>query len=146
MSHVASSTLGTIDLAGHQIILSIFGCITPFVDALSQVAQSLVPGIFASNGHGQQQQTKGRKKERAIALRQTVMNFRIVGLGAGAVLVGLISCVPFVSQYFTTNKAVLERVHGAIKPVSLFLIVNGLMCAGEGKKIDSREMWTISFC
>lgn len=137
MSHVASSTLGTIDLAGHQIILSIFGCITPFVDALSQVAQSLVPGIFASNGHGQQQHSNGRKKERAIALRQTVMNFRIVGLGAGAVLVGLISCVPFVSQYFTTNKAVLERVHGAIKPVSLFLIVNGLMCAGEGKKIDS---------
>jgi Na+-driven multidrug efflux pump len=138
MSHVASSTLGTIDLAGHQIILSIFGCITPFVDALSQVAQSLVPGVFASNGHGQQQHnTNGwKKKERAIALRQTVTNFRIVGLGAGAVLVGLISCVPFVSQYFTTNKAVLERVHGAIKPVSLFLIVNGLMCAGEGKKIE----------
>ena len=147
MSHVASSTLGTMDLAGHQIILSIFGCITPFVDALSQVAQSLVPGIFALNGHGQQQHSNGRrKKERAIALRQTVMNFRIVGLGAGAVLVGLISCVPFVSQYFTTNKAVLERVHGAIKPVSLFLIVNGLMCAGEGKKIDSRELWTKSFC
>ena len=150
MSHVASSTLGTMDLAGHQIILSIFGCITPFVDALSQVAQSLVPGIFASNGHGQQQQHTNNnvtgRKERAIALRQTVTNFRIVGLGAGAVLVGLISCVPFVSQYFTTNKAVLERVHGAIKPVSLFLIVNGLMCAGEGKKIDSRELWTISFC
>ena len=54
---------------------------------------------------------------------------------AGAVLVGLISCVPLVSQYFTTNEAVLERVHGAIKPVSLFLLVNGLMCAGEGKKM-----------
>lgn len=132
MSHVASSTLGTIDLAGHQIILSIFGCITPFVDALSQVAQSLVPGIFASYGHGQQ--NTGRK-ERAIALQQTVTNFRIVGLGAGVVLVGLISCVPLVSQYFTTNAVVLERVHGAIKPVSLFLLVNGLMCAGEGKKM-----------
>jgi hypothetical protein len=65
---------------------------------------------------------------------------------AGAVLVGLISCVPLVSQYFTTNEAVLERVHGAIKPVSLFLLVNGLMCAGEGKKMIVVMDELFSFC
>jgi Na+-driven multidrug efflux pump len=123
MSHVAASTLGTYDMAGHQIILSIFCCITPFVDALSQVAQSFVPAVFGA---------KERTQERANALRKTVNNFRLVGLGFGGVLVSLVACIPLISRYFTTDLVVLERVHSAIAPVGLFMLVNGLMCAGEG--------------
>ncbi|KAL3808321.1 hypothetical protein ACHAXA_004050 [Cyclostephanos tholiformis] len=140
MSHVASSTLGTIDMAGHQIILSIFCCITPFVDALSQVAQSFVPEVFAANGEGRR---KNGRRERAIALRRTVHNFRKVGVGLGAVLVGLVSCIPLISRYFTTDASVLASVHGAIPPVGLFMLVNGLMCAGEGVQVVGIEtMWT----
>ena len=123
MSHVAASTLGTFDMAAHQIILSIFCCITPFVDALSQVAQSFVPAVF---------EAKERNRERANALRKTVNNFRLVGLGFGGVLVSLVACIPLISRYFTTDLVVLERVHSAIAPVGLFMLVNGLMCAGEG--------------
>jgi hypothetical protein len=132
MSHVASSTLGTIDMAGHQIILSIFCCITPFVDALSQVAQSLVPEVFAANGEGKR---RSGRRERAIALRRTIHNFRKVGVGLGAVLVGLVSVIPLISRYFTTDASVLASVHGAIKPLGMFMLVNGLMCAGEGEKV-----------
>jgi Na+-driven multidrug efflux pump len=131
MSHVASSTLGTIDMAGHQIILSIFSCITPFVDALSQVAQSLVPEVYAANGEGKR---RNGRRERSIALGRTVQNFRKVGAGLGAVLVGLVSCIPLISRYFTTDAYVLASVHGAIPPVGLFMLVNGLMCAGEGER------------
>ena len=131
MSHVASSTLGTIDMAGHQIILSIFSCITPFVDALSQVAQSLVPEVYAANGEGKR---RNGRRERSIALGRTVQNFRKVGAGLGAVLVGLVSCIPLISRYFTTDASVLASVHGAIPPVGLFMLVNGLMCAGEGER------------
>lgn len=125
MSHVSASTLGTFDMAAHQIILSIFCCITPFVDALSQVAQSFVPAVF---------EAKERSQERANALRKTVNNFRLVGLGFGGVLVSLVACIPMISRYFTTDLVVLERVHSAIAPVGLFMLVNGLMCAGEGKR------------
>lgn len=111
-------------MAAHQIIFSIFCCLTPIVDALSQVAQSFVPGVF---------EHKEKSEERALALRKTIMNFRKVGVSFGAVLVSLVSCIPFISRYFTTDPLVLARVNGAIPGVGLFLIVNGLMCAGEGE-------------
>jgi len=104
MSHVASSTLGTYDMAGHQIIFSIFCCLTPFVDALSQVAQSFVPAVF---------EAKEKSQERATTLRKTISNFRKVGVGFGAVLVGLVACIPLISRYFTTDPMVLERVNSA---------------------------------
>jgi len=128
MSHVASSTLGTFDMAAHQIIFSIFCCLTPFVDALSQVAQSFVPAVF---------EAKGETQERALALRKTVGNFRKVGFGFGAMLVGFVLNIPLISRYFTTDSLVLGSVNGAIPGVAFFLFLHGLMCAGEGKKASS---------
>ena len=124
MSHVASSTLGTHDMAAHQIVFSVFCCLIPFVDALSQVAQSFVPAVF---------EAKERGTNRATALRETVGNFRKVGIGFGVGLLGLAGCIPLISRYFTTDPIVLERVNGAIPGVGLYMLVNGLMCAGEGK-------------
>lgn len=141
MSHVASSTLGTFDMAAHQIIFSIFCCLTPIVDGLSQVAQSFVPGVFEHK----------QSKERAVALSKTIMNFRKVGTVFGGVLVALAACIPLISRYFTTDASVLSRVNGAIPGVGLFLLVNGLMCAGEGSLLGQkdlrflRNMYTIFF-
>ncbi|KAL3802039.1 hypothetical protein HJC23_010795 [Cyclotella cryptica] len=142
MSHVASSTLGTLDMAAHQIIFSIFCCLTPIVDGLSQVAQSFVPAVF---------EHKIPSRERAVALAQTVTNFRKCGVALGAVLVSLVACIPWISRYFTTDVGVLHRVNGAIPGVALFLVVNGLMCAGEGSLLGQkdlrflRNMYTIFF-
>ena len=141
MSHVASSTLGTFDMAAHQIIFSIFCCLTPIVDGLSQVAQSFVPGVFEHK----------HSKERAVALSKTIMNFRKVGVAFGGVLISLVACIPLISRYFTTDITVLNRVNGAIPGVGLFLLVNGLMCAGEGSLLGQkdlgflRNMYTIFF-
>ena len=131
MSHVASSTLGTYDMAGHQIIFSIFCCLTPFVDALSQVAQSFVPAVF---------EAKERSEERAMALRKTINNFRKVGVVFGASLVTAVSCIPLISRYFTTDSIVLERVNSALPGVGIFMLVNGLMCAGEGTLLGQKDL------
>ena len=126
MSHVASSTLGTYDMAGHQIIFSIFCCLTPFVDALGQVAQSFVPAVF---------EAKDKSKERAMALRQTVNNFRKVGAGFGCLLLGLVTGIPLISRFFTTDPIVMQRVNSALPGLGMFLFLHGLTCAGEGKYI-----------
>ena len=123
MSHVASSTLGTIDMAAHQIIFSIFCCLTPIVDALSQVAQSFVPGIY---------ELTAKTEERAKALKETMNNFRKCGVGFGAFLVALVSLIPWFSNYFTTDPSVLASVCGAIPGMGLFLALHGLSCGGEG--------------
>jgi len=131
MSHVASSTLGTFDMAAHQIIFSIFCCLTPIVDALSQVAQSFVPSI-----HG----VKAKSQARANALRDTVNNFRKVGTMFGILLVSLVSMIPLISRYFTSDPLVMQRVNGAIPGVALFLIMHGLMCGGEGSLLGQKDL------
>mmetsp|Transcript_11754 Transcript_11754/g.18097 ORF Transcript_11754/g.18097 Transcript_11754/m.18097 type:complete len:847 (+) Transcript_11754:169-2709(+) len=131
MSHVASSTLGTFDMAAHQIIFSIFCCLTPIVDALSQVAQSFVPSI-----HG----IKAKSEARANALRKTINNFRKVGACFGVLLVSLVSMIPLISRYFTSDPLVMQKVNGAIPGVALFLIVHGLMCGGEGSLLGQKDL------
>eukprot|EP00986_Skeletonema_menzelii_P004546 scaffold1555_cov98-Skeletonema_menzelii.AAC.3 len=118
-------------MAAHQIILSIFCCLTPIVDALSQVAQSFVPSI-----HG----IKAKSQARANALRDTVNNFRKVGTMFGILLVSLVSMIPLISRYFTSDPLVMQRVNGAIPGVALFLIVNGLMCGGEGSLLGQKDL------
>jgi len=131
MAHVASSTLGTFDMAAHQIVTSIFFCLAPFVDALGQVAQSFVPAVF---------EVKEKSLERAKALRKTVNNFRKVGAMMSALLVILTASMPLMSRYFTADPIVLQRVNGAIPGVGLFLLVNGLMTVGEGSLLGHKDL------
>jgi len=131
MSHVASSALGTYDMAAHQIAISIFCCLAPVVDALNQVAQSFVPGIFARE--------KGRA--RAVALRKTSINFAKVGALFGSVIVALVAtCVPALSKCFTTDPIVLSRVKNAIPGIAVFLGFDGLMCIGEGTLLGQNDL------
>mmetsp|Transcript_42264 Transcript_42264/g.88726 ORF Transcript_42264/g.88726 Transcript_42264/m.88726 type:complete len:683 (+) Transcript_42264:351-2399(+) len=131
MSHVASSALGTCDMAAHQIAISIFCCLAPIVDALNQVAQSFVPGIFARK--------KGRA--RAVALRKTSINFIKVGALFGSVIVALVAmCVPEVSKFFTNDTVVLSRVKKALPGIAVFLGFNGLTCVGEGTLLGQNDL------
>lgn len=131
MSHVASSAFGTIDMAAHQIAVSIFCCLAPVVDALNQVAQSFVPGIFARE--------KGRK--RADALKKTSVNFAKVGALFGSAIVALVVAgIPPLSRCFTTDLEVLQRVRNAIPGIAVFLGFDGLMCIGEGTLLGQQDL------
>lgn len=131
MSHVASSALGTLDMAAHQIAISIFCCLSPLVDALNTVAQSFVPSIFE----------RPKSKERAMALRKTAINFARVGALAGSIIVTLVTCgVPFLSRLFTTDVRVLSRVKNAIPGIAVFLGFDGLMSIGEGILLGHKDL------
>ena len=131
MSHVASSALGTCDLAAHQIAISIFCCLAPVVDALNQVAQSFVPGIFA----------RKKSRARAVALRKTSINFAKVGALFGSLIAALIVLgVPGLSRGFTTDQEVLRRVNYAIPGIAVFLGFDGLMCIGEGTLLGQNDL------
>mmetsp|Transcript_7989 Transcript_7989/g.18021 ORF Transcript_7989/g.18021 Transcript_7989/m.18021 type:complete len:736 (-) Transcript_7989:180-2387(-) len=131
MSHVASSAFGTLDMAAHQIAISIFCCLAPIVDALNQVAQSFVPGIFA----------RPKSRARALALRKTSVNFAKVGALFGSVIVALVATgIPVVSKGFTTDPAVLSRVKNAIPGIAIFLGFDGLMCIGEGTLLGQNDL------
>jgi len=101
------------------------------VDALSQVAQSFVPAIF---------EAKEKNLDRAMALRKTINNFRIVGMCFGVMLVGAVANIPLISRWFTTDPFVLESVNGALPGVGLFMLMNGLMCAGEGTLLGQKDL------
>eukprot|EP00573_Skeletonema_grethae_P002001 CAMPEP_0201690668 /NCGR_PEP_ID=MMETSP0578-20130828/4050_1 /ASSEMBLY_ACC=CAM_ASM_000663 /TAXON_ID=267565 /ORGANISM="Skeletonema grethea, Strain CCMP 1804" /LENGTH=669 /DNA_ID=CAMNT_0048175715 /DNA_START=317 /DNA_END=2326 /DNA_ORIENTATION=- len=131
MSHVASSALGTLDMAAHQIAISIFCCLAPLVDALNTVAQSFVPGIFS----------RPKSKQRALALRKTSLNFAKVGAMAGLAIVTLVTCgVPLLSRLFTTDPRVLSRVKNAIPGIAIFLGFDGLMSIGEGTLLGHKDL------
>jgi len=131
MSHVASSALGTLDMAAHQIAISIFCCLSPLVDALNTVAQSFVPSIFA----------RPKSKQRALALRKTSLNFAKVGAMAGLLIVTLVTCgVPLLSRLFTTDPRVLSRVKNAIPGIAIFLGFDGLMSIGEGTLLGHKDL------
>jgi Na+-driven multidrug efflux pump len=131
MSHVASSALGTLDLAAHQIAVSIFCCLAPVVDALNQVAQSFVPSIFARE--------KGRA--RAVALRRTSINFARVGAFFGLAVAALVVAgVPVLGNCFTSDPEVLSRVRQAVPGIAVFLGFDGLMCIGEGTLLGQKDL------
>jgi Na+-driven multidrug efflux pump len=137
MSHVASSAFGTLDMAAHQIAISIFCCLAPVVDALNQVAQSFVPGIFARK--------KGRA--RANALRNTSLNFAKVGALFGSTLVaGVALGVPALAPWFTSDPAVIARVRNAIPGLAIFLGFDGLMCIGEGTLLGQNDLKFLRNC
>uniref|UniRef100_A0A6U3SM00 Uncharacterized protein n=2 Tax=Ditylum brightwellii TaxID=49249 RepID=A0A6U3SM00_9STRA len=130
MSHVASSALGTMDMAAHQIVFSFFCCLYPLVDALSHTAQSFVPTIF------EKQASAGRTK----ALKQMYNNFFKAGAIFGLSILGLVMCIPFLSRFFTTDLSVIGKVRGAIPGLMTFFSVGGLMCVGEGMLLGQKDL------
>jgi len=131
MSHVASSALGTIDMAAQQIIFSFFCCLTPVCDSLNLTAQSFVPPIFSR---------EKRSRKRADALRRTLRSFLGAGVVMGAALVGLVAMIPFLGGFFTTDVTVMSQVTTAIPGLALFFALSGVVCVGEGMLLGQRDL------
>jgi len=130
MSHVASSALGTFDMAAQQVVFSFFCCLTPLVDALSQTAQSFVPTIFETP----------RSLVRTAALKKTYNNFFKAGGIFGSIILGLVTFIPFLSRFFTNDLSVIAKVHGAIPGLMAFFAFGGLMCVGEGMLLGQKDL------
>lgn len=123
MSHVVSSALGTVDLAAQQIVLAFFLCFIPMCDSLNLTAQSFVPGIF---------EYKDDAKLRSTVMKQTVNNFLKAGSIFGLALMGVVSCIPLVSKFFSHDPKVILSVNSTTLYISFYALLSGIVCSGEG--------------
>lgn len=130
MSHVVSSSLGTLSMAANQVILSVFYCLCPFADSLNLTAQSFIPGIFQ----------KKWGPARAKALRLATINFMKVGGIFGAGLVGIVSMIPLFSKFFTSDPLVIAQVNSVVPLLAGIFSIHGFICAGEGLLLGQRDL------
>lgn len=130
MSHVVSSALGTASMAAQQVIVSLFYCLCPIADSLSLTAQSFVPSVAG----------KKRSKERTAALRKIALNFVKAGAVFGAVMVGAVACIPFLSKFFTADPYVATLVTSVAPLLVGFFAVHGVLCACEGLLLGQKDL------
>jgi Na+-driven multidrug efflux pump len=130
MSHVVSSSLGTLSMAANQVILSVFYCLCPIADSLNLTAQSFIPGIHQ----------RERDSIRAEALKKVTRNFFKAGIAFGGFCVGIVSLIPFFSHNFTSDPLVLAKVHSVVPLLAGIFSIHGLICAGEGLLLGQKDL------
>lgn len=130
MSHVVSSSLGTLSMAANQIILSVFYCLTPVADSLNLTAQSFLPGIF---------QQKWSKK-RGEAIRMATNNFIKAGSVFGCAMVTAVACIPLLSRFFTADPLVIAQVNSCVPSLLGIFALHGIICAGEGVLLGQKDL------
>ena len=131
MTHVAAAVPGEASLAAHQIVLSLFFFISPFLEVISQTAQAFLPQFFT-------EMDDERYRSRADALSSRMLQ---IGLGVGAVVTFVAaSMVRFFPGILTNDAA----VQAAVKPMALPLALGGLLTApvavSEGILLARREL------
>jgi Na+-driven multidrug efflux pump len=122
MSHVVSSSLGTLSMAANQIILSLFYCLTPVADSLNLTAQSFIPPLFE----------KKKSPLRTQALRKSLRSFIYAAVLFGAALSCSVCVIPLFSNLFTSDGLVMSQVNAIIPYLFGVFSVHGVICAGEG--------------
>ena len=130
MSHVVSSSLGTISMAAQQVIVSLFYCLTPVADSLSLTAQSLVPAIAE----------KKPSKSRASALRNAAFNFSKAGAVFGVLMAASVGFIPFISGFFTSDPVVVSMVNGISPLLMGVLLLHSYVCVGEGLLLGQKDL------
>lgn len=115
MTHVAAALPGEASLAAHQIILSLFFFVSPFLEVLSQTAQTFLPQYYV-------------KKSTSFDNEATSLAARLLRLGitVGAVIACLAASIPSLFPFVLTNDAMVQR---AVKPLALPLFLGSLLTA-----------------
>lgn len=124
MSHVVSSTLGTVEMAAQQIILSLFMCFIPVCESINLTAQTFMPAIF--------EKKESDSYDRVGTMKKTVLNFSKTGVLYGAFLFIAVLLSPFFSSLFTQDILVQQSMKVAIPYVAGYFAVSGLVTSGEG--------------
>ena len=123
MNYVVSSTLGASTMAAQQIILSIFYCLCPIADSLNLTAQSFIPGVTSP----------GRRKKLVRELVKT-------GILFGLAMMGLVSCIPLISHWFTSDPSVISSVNNVVPMLLGIFSLHGLAMAGEGILLGLKDL------
>jgi Na+-driven multidrug efflux pump len=142
MTHVAAALPGNASLAAHQIALTLFFFISPFLEVISQTAQSFLPPFFvaaaseAESSKDKATKTNAEREAGILSLRLLKMGV-IVGMATGS----LASLVP---RYFPQLVSNDGSVQEAVRPLALPLLVGALLTApvavSEGILLAKREL------
>lgn len=130
MSHVISSSLGTVSMAAQQVILSLWNCFYPVAESLSLTAQSFVPSIVERKA----------SKDRASALSQALVNFWKTGAIFGTALAGAVLCIPLLNQFFTADPAVISLVNSVVPLLLIIFSTVGIFTASEGMLLGQKDL------
>lgn len=130
MSHVVSSSLGTVSMAAQQVIVSFFYCLCPIADSLSLTAQSFLPGIAE----------RKPSKLRAQVLREAGRNFMKAGGFFGVAMAAMIGLLPVLSRFFTADPMVVSLVNMVVPLLVAFFSVHGVLCAAEGVLLGQKDL------
>lgn len=130
MAHVVASSFGTLSMAAQQIITSFFYCLTPVADSLCLTAQSLVPRVSEMS----------KSVEGADDLWRTTEDFIKTGAIFGSIIAAIISCMPLLGGFFTSDVRVLELVNSVVPTLSATFFVHGIVCATEGVLLGQKDL------
>lgn len=128
MTHVAAALPNQpAALAAHQIALTLFFLISPFLEVMSQTAQTFLPQFYQSSSH-----------DEADVLARRLLGY---GLVLGAVVATVAAAIPkFVPHFLTNDVAVWD----AVRPLATPLWWGGLLTApvavSEGVLLARREL------
>ena len=130
MTHVAAALPGEASLAAHQIILSLFFFVSPFLEVLSQTAQSFLPQYYVvkSKIFGDEAQNLAGRLLR-------------LGCSVGMIIACLAASIPRFFPFILTNDALVQN---AVRPLALPLFLGSLLTApvavSEGVLLARREL------
>eukprot|EP00978_Attheya_sp_CCMP212_P020054 scaffold57009_cov50-Attheya_sp.AAC.3 len=130
MNHVVSSSFGTISMAANQIVTSIFYSLIPIADSLSLTAQSFYPGIVE----------QPPSLERSAALKKASFNFLKVAGILGAILSGIVGCIPLACRFFTVDAVVVDLVNSIVPILLIIFSLHGVFCGSEGILLGQKDL------
>lgn len=131
MTHVAAALPGEASLAAHQIILSLFFFVSPFLEVLSQTAQAFLPQYYIE------------KTSKAFNVEAQKLAARLLRLGmiVGAGIACLAASIPSIFPFILTND---PFVQSSVRPLALPLFLGSLLTApvavSEGVLLARREL------
>mmetsp|Transcript_4261 Transcript_4261/g.8154 ORF Transcript_4261/g.8154 Transcript_4261/m.8154 type:complete len:551 (-) Transcript_4261:15-1667(-) len=130
MTHVAAALPGEAALASHQLVLSLFFFLSPFLEVISQTAQTFLPQYYVENSE------EFLKEAQSLAARLLKL-----GVSIGGVIALLAASIPRFFPFILTNDPLVQA---SVKPLALPLFLGGLLTApvavSEGVLLARREL------
>jgi len=135
MTHVAASLPDPSALASHQLVLSLFFFVSPFLEVISQTAQTFLPQYYI----GIKDKVYG--DDYASSAQNLAARLLKFGLSVGAIVALVASTIPRFLPFLLTNDA---GVQSCVKPLALPLLVGSILTApvavSEGVLLARREL------
>jgi len=128
---------GVVSLAAHQITLSLFFFMQPFLEVLSQTAQAFLPQYLTLyENDGVTITPAGKHEADKLALR--LLRY---GVGTACIVASIASIIPRFFPFFLTNDITVQN---AVRPLAVPLLISALLTApvsvSEGVLLARREL------